>query len=87
MGRDATGTSFDEYLEHLCKAVGHNDRRAGLTGYLLTPARLYTGPLAEGTPQVTRPGPTESTFGIRFFSTSVRTAAFLLLSRDFDTGE
>ncbi|WP_133670934.1 IS701 family transposase [Burkholderia pseudomallei] len=26
-------TSFDEYLEHLCKAVGHSDRRAGLTGY------------------------------------------------------
>ncbi|ABE36589.1 transposase DDE domain protein [Paraburkholderia xenovorans LB400] len=26
-------TSFDEYLEHLCKVVGHSDRRAGLTGY------------------------------------------------------
>jgi hypothetical protein len=35
-------TSFDEYLEHLCSAVGHSDRRAGLTGYcrgLMLPLR------------------------------------------------
>ncbi|XHO07310.1 IS701 family transposase ISBfun4 (plasmid) [Ralstonia syzygii] len=35
-------TSFDEYLEHLCEAVGHSDRRAGLTGYcrgLMLPLR------------------------------------------------
>jgi hypothetical protein len=25
--------SFDAYLEHLCKAVGHSDRRSGLVGY------------------------------------------------------
>ncbi|CAH2813682.1 MAG: Mobile element protein, partial [Candidatus Burkholderia crenata] len=35
-------TSFDEYLEHLCNAVGHSDRRAGLSGYctgLMLPLR------------------------------------------------
>ena len=26
-------TSFDEYLEHLCNAIGHSARRAGLVGY------------------------------------------------------
>ncbi|TDV33880.1 hypothetical protein C7405_110131 [Paraburkholderia caballeronis] len=25
--------SFDGYLEHLCNAIGHSDRRAGLVGY------------------------------------------------------
>ncbi|HEX2680712.1 MAG TPA: IS701 family transposase, partial [Candidatus Dormibacteraeota bacterium] len=25
--------SFDSYLEHLCEAVGHSDRRSGLMGY------------------------------------------------------
>ncbi|WP_454743898.1 IS701 family transposase [Cupriavidus necator] len=25
--------SFDEYLEHLCEALGHSDRRSGLAGY------------------------------------------------------
>ncbi|WGS40336.1 IS701 family transposase [Burkholderia sp. JSH-S8] len=35
-------TSFEEYLEHLCEAVGHSDRRSGLVGYcrgLMLPIR------------------------------------------------
>jgi SRSO17 transposase len=35
-------TSIDEYLEHLCEAVGHSDRRSGLVGYcqgLMLPIR------------------------------------------------
>lgn len=26
-------TDFDRYMEHLCEALGHADRRAGLRGY------------------------------------------------------
>ncbi len=26
-------TSFEAYLEHLCEALGHNDRDSGLRGY------------------------------------------------------
>ena len=26
-------TSFEAYLEHLCEALGHNDRESGLKGY------------------------------------------------------
>lgn len=36
------GDVIDEYLEHLCTALGHSDRRAGLTGYckgLMLPLR------------------------------------------------
>ncbi|WP_168787631.1 IS701 family transposase [Paraburkholderia aromaticivorans] len=35
-------SSFDEYLEHLCEALGHSDRNAGLVGYcqgLMLPLR------------------------------------------------
>ncbi|PAK11619.1 IS701 family transposase, partial [Burkholderia ubonensis] len=35
-------TSFDTYLEHLCEALGHNDRESGLKGYcrgLMLPIR------------------------------------------------
>ena len=43
-------TSFDEYLEHLCNAIGHSDRRAGLVGYcqglMLPIARKSVEPLA-----------------------------------------
>lgn len=27
-------TSFESYLEHLCEALGHNDRESGLRGLL-----------------------------------------------------
>jgi SRSO17 transposase len=44
------GTSFDEYLEHLCETIGHSDRRAGLVGYcqglMLPIARKSVEPLA-----------------------------------------
>jgi SRSO17 transposase len=43
-------TSFDEYLEHLCNAIGHSDRRAGLVGYcrglMLPISRKSVEPLA-----------------------------------------
>ena len=43
-------TSFDEYLEHLCNAIGHSARRAGLVGYcqglMLPIARKSVEPLA-----------------------------------------
>lgn len=35
-------TSFESYLEHLCEALGHNDRGSGLRGYcqgLMLPIR------------------------------------------------
>lgn len=42
--------SFDEYMEHLCEAIGHSDRRAGLVGYcqglMLPIARKSVEPLA-----------------------------------------
>ena len=34
--------SFEAYLEHLCEALGHNDRESGLRGYcqgLMLPIR------------------------------------------------
>lgn len=43
-------TSFDDYLEHLCNAIGHSDRCAGLVGYcrglMLPIARKSVEPLA-----------------------------------------
>ncbi|MGF6546800.1 IS701 family transposase [Paraburkholderia youngii] len=43
-------TSFDMYLAHLCDAIGHSDRRAGLVGYcqglMLPIARKSVEPLA-----------------------------------------
>lgn len=43
-------TSFEAYLEHLCEALGHNDRESGLRGYcqglMLSIRRKSVEPLA-----------------------------------------